>query len=431
MTNFAIHADNVSKLYRIDKKQKYKMLREKIQDSISSGVKRLATFSFKEKKRRTETIISALDHVSFEIKHGDSVGIIGANGAGKTTLLQILARVTAPTEGRIRIRGRVGSLLEVGTGFHSELTGRENVYLNGAVLGMRKKEIDRKFDEIVEFSGVETFIDTPVKRYSSGMRMRLAFSVAAHLEPEILLVDEVLAVGDVAFQNKSLNKMEKVTSEGRTILFVSHNLAAVKSLCPQSIFLEHGKLKFMGDTETAVQMYLQDNESIAKDDAVIQSWKKAQILNVIPCDSEGTRLHTFPHDRPIHVRIKVYLNTTAYKTHLTLKVFNASLETMLVSHDFEPEGNSLLPADQGTYEFQVQLPADFLTPGKYYLGAQVSRQMLNNRIRPVHKLDHNTEFEVYDNGSLLSQLNIPWQGQVHNSLIKWARVDQGTESTTS
>ena len=431
MTNFAIHADNVSKLYRIDKKQKYKMLREKIQDSISSGVKSLAAFSFKGEKRRTETIISALDHVSFEIKHGDSVGIIGANGAGKTTLLQILARVTAPTEGRIRIRGRVGSLLEVGTGFHSELTGRENVYLNGAVLGMRKKEIDRKFDEIVDFSGVETFIDTPVKRYSSGMRMRLAFSVAAHLEPEILLVDEVLAVGDVAFQNKSLNKMEKVTSEGRTILFVSHNLAAVKSLCPQSIFLEHGKLKFMGDTETAVQMYLQDNETIAKDDAVIQSWKKAQILNVIPCDSEGIRLQTFPHDRPIHVRVKVYLNTTAYKTHLTLKVFNANLETILVSHDFETEGHSLLPSDQGTYEFQVHLPANFLTPGKYYLGAQVSRQMLNNRIRPVHKLDHNTEFEVYDNGSLLSQLNIPWQGQVHNSLIKWARVSQNTESNNS
>lgn len=423
MTNFAIHADNVSKLYQIEKKQKYKMLREKIQDSVTTGIKNLLHPSKKIKRDRKESTIYALNHVSFEIKHGESVGIIGANGAGKTTLLQILARVTAPTEGRIRIRGRVGSLLEVGTGFHSELTGRENVYLNGAVLGMKKKEIDRKFDEIVDFSGVETFIDTPVKRYSSGMRMRLAFSVAAHLEPEILLVDEVLAVGDVAFQNKSLNKMEKVTSEGRTILFVSHNLAAVKSLCPQSIFLEHGSLKFIGNTETAVQMYLQDNETVTKEDAAVQSWKKAQILNVIPCDEHGTRLQNFPHDRPMYMRIKIYLNSSAYKTHLSLKLYNSSLETLLVSHDFEPEGNSLIPSEQGTYEFQIELPANFLTPGKYYVGAQVSRQMLNNRVRPLHKLDHNAEFEIYDNGSLLSQLNVPWQGQVINPLIKWVRLD--------
>lgn len=422
MANFAIRADNVSKLYRIERKQKYKMLRDRIQDSISSGIESLKNLSFRRQKEQNENIISALDHVTFEIKHGESVGIIGANGAGKTTLLKILARITAPTEGRIRMRGRIGSLLEVGTGFHTELTGRENVYLNGAVLGMRKKEIDRKFDEIVDFSGVEEFIDTPVKRYSSGMRMRLAFSVAAHLDTEILLVDEVLAVGDIAFQNKSIGKMEKVMRDGRTILFVSHNLAAVKSLCSQSIFLERGCLKFMGDTEKAAQMYLQDNEAVTKNDAAIQSWKKAQVLNITSCDAAGSNLQAFPHDKPIYIRLKLYLNTTAFKTHVTLKVYNSNLEILLASRDFEPGGNSLIPSKTGIHEFQVQIPANFLAPGKYYLGAQVSRQMQNNRIRPVHALDHSAEFEVYDNGSLLSQLSIPWQGQVHNPGIEWTRL---------
>ena len=421
MSNFAIRADNVSKLYRIEKKQQYKMLRDRIQDSISSGINNLLTFSLGTQKRRGEKIIPALDHVTFEIKHGNSVGIIGANGAGKSTLLKILARVTAPTEGKIRMRGRVGSLLEVGTGFHPELTGRDNVYLNGAVLGMRKKEIDRKFDEIVDFSGVEEFIDTPVKRYSSGMRMRLAFSVAAHLEPEILLVDEVLAVGDIAFQNKSLNKMEKVTSDGRTILFVSHNLAAVKALCPQSILLEHGAVRFIGNTNTAIQMYLQENETTTKIDAAIKPGMEAQILNVNSCNVDGSNLRIFPHNESIYAHIKIYLNTTAFKTHLAIKIYDANLETLLVSHDFEPNGDSLIPSTPGVYEFQAQIPANFLTPGKYYLGAQISAQMIK-RIRTFHKLDHTSEFEVYDNGSLLSQLSIPWQGSVHNPGIKWTRL---------
>ncbi|HLA81302.1 MAG TPA: ABC transporter ATP-binding protein, partial [Thermoleophilia bacterium] len=208
--------------------------------------------------RSGEDIIWALRDVSLEIPEGQIVGVIGRNGAGKSTLLKILSRITEPTEGRAEIRGRVGSLLEVGTGFHPELTGRENIYLNGAILGMRKREIDRKFDEIVGFAEIDRFLDTPVKRYSSGMHVRLAFAVAAHLEPDILLVDEVLAVGDVAFQRKCMGKMSSVAQEGRTILFVSHNMSAIQNLCNRGIVISQGRMVFDGPAGQAVTEYLQD-----------------------------------------------------------------------------------------------------------------------------------------------------------------------------
>src|ERR1700723_2428799 len=202
--------------------------------------------------------IWALKDVNFEVRQGEVVGLIGRNGAGKSTLLKILARITRPTEGHAEIRGRVGSLLEVGTGFHSELTGRENVYMSGAILGMRKAEIDRKFEEIVAFSEVERFLDTPLKHYSSGMQMRLAFAVAAHLEPEILFIDEVLAVGDASFQKKCLGKMGDVARQGRTILFVSHNMAAVNALCSRCIFLKNGRYEFDGATSAATVRYYEE-----------------------------------------------------------------------------------------------------------------------------------------------------------------------------
>ncbi len=205
--------------------------------------------------------ILALDDVSFTVQQGEALGIIGRNGAGKSTLLKILSRVTAPTSGVVKIKGRIGSLLEVGTGFHPELTGRENVFLNGAILGMRKDEVQRKFDEIVDFSGVEKFIDTPVKRYSSGMYVRLAFAVAAHLDPEILVVDEVLAVGDAEFQKKCLGKMGDVAGEGRTVLFVSHNMGAINGLCNEVILIESGKLKEKGVTQEIVRYYLEGTEN--------------------------------------------------------------------------------------------------------------------------------------------------------------------------
>ena len=218
-----------------------------------------------EKNTRDEQggskFVWALDDISFEVNQGDVVGIIGNNGAGKSTLLKILSKVTSPTKGNIKIKGRIASLLEVGTGFHPDLSGRENIFLNGAILGMTKKEIHAKFDEIVAFSGVDKYIDTPVKRYSSGMYVRLAFSVAAHLEPEILIVDEVLAVGDAEFQKKCLGKMKEVSQQGRTVIFVSHNLVAVKSLCTKGIVIDQGKLVFSGSADEAVESYMNANAS--------------------------------------------------------------------------------------------------------------------------------------------------------------------------
>jgi len=252
MSEIAITIENLSKRYRIDHaKQRHDTLR----DSLAYAVTGLNPFK-RSQPELEKDYIWALKDISFEVERGEVIGIIGPNGAGKSTLLKILTRITEPTSGRALINGRVGSLLEVGTGFHSELTGRENIYLNGAILGMRRSEIERKFDEIVAFSEIEKFLDTPVKRYSSGMYVRLAFAVAAHLEPEILLVDEVLAVGDVSFQQKCLGKMGNVANEGKTILFVSHNMAAIRTLCTTSIFISNGKIKYLGSVHESIDNYL-------------------------------------------------------------------------------------------------------------------------------------------------------------------------------
>ena len=254
MSDIAIKVQNLGKMYRIG-------AQEKRPDNVWEAAKGTLLSPLDYLRRITrppteEETLWALKDVTFEVARGEVLGIIGRNGAGKTTLLKILSRITEPTKGQAMLHGRVGSLLEVGTGFHPELTGRENIYLNGAILGMTRAEIDRKFDEIVAFSGVERFIDTPVKRYSSGMYVRLAFSVAAHLEPEILLVDEVLAVGDASFRNKSLGKMGKVAREGRTVLFVSHNLAAVSRLCAQALLLDHGSVVTIDEASSAIQQYV-------------------------------------------------------------------------------------------------------------------------------------------------------------------------------
>jgi lipopolysaccharide transport system ATP-binding protein len=247
-----------------------------------------------EKNTRDEQggskFVWALDDINFDVNQGDVVGIIGRNGAGKSTLLKILSKVTSPTKGNIKIKGRIASLLEVGTGFHPDLSGRENIFLNGAILGMTKKEIHAKFDEIVAFSGVDKYIDTPVKRYSSGMYVRLAFSVAAHLEPEILIVDEVLAVGDAEFQRKCLGKMKEVSQQGRTVIFVSHNLVAVKSLCTKGIVMDQGKLVFSGSADEAVESYMNANASKVKpstvfsspDDAIGNEFIKIKSITVQP-----------------------------------------------------------------------------------------------------------------------------------------------------
>jgi len=252
----AIQVENLSKLYHIGRaQQKHDTLRDALAHGLSSLTNR--------KPAQPDDLLWALKDVTFEIQPGEVVGIIGRNGAGKSTLLKILSRITEPTSGRALINGRVGSLLEVGTGFHPELTGRENIYLNGAILGMHRAEIDRKFDEIVAFAEIEKFLDTPVKRYSSGMYVRLAFAVAAHLEPEILLVDEVLAVGDVEFQKKCLGKMSDVAHEGRTVLYVSHNLASVQQLCRRVIWLSSGLLEMDANTPVVISSYLYRADRLA------------------------------------------------------------------------------------------------------------------------------------------------------------------------
>ncbi len=258
----AVRVHDLGKRYRIGvRDHRYKTLRDSIADAVVApfrNLKRLRSLThFKNgDDDQADDVIWALREINFEVERGEVVGIIGANGAGKSTLLKILSRITEPTTGFVEIYGRVSSLLEVGTGFHPELTGRENVYLNGTVLGMRKNEIVRKFDEIVDFSGVEKFIDTPVKRYSIGMQVRLAFAVAAHLEPEILIIDEVLAVGDAAFKRKCFGKMEKVAREGRTVLFVSHQMSAVSNLCDRCVLLENGRVAEIGPTEKVTRSYL-------------------------------------------------------------------------------------------------------------------------------------------------------------------------------
>jgi len=265
MSDIAIKVEKLSKAYRIGlKEQKHDTLGAALVSWIKSPLvnfRRLRSLSHFDNYDDPD-VLWALKDVSFEVKKGEVLGIIGKNGAGKSTLLKLLARVTEPTYGRAEIYGRVASLLEVGTGFNPELTGRENIYLNGTILGMTKKEIDRKLDEIVDFSGVEKFLDTPVKRYSSGMRVRLAFAVAAHLDPEILIIDEVLAVGDAEFQKKCLGKMEDVaTQEGRTVLFVSHDMGAVESLCPKTMLLKSGQIKVKGCSEAVIKTYLNTETS--------------------------------------------------------------------------------------------------------------------------------------------------------------------------
>lgn len=260
MSDIAIRVENLGKQYQIGPRQRYRALRDSLTEALTRPLRFLKQRpNSAHPTEADQTRFWALRQVSCEIRQGEVVGIIGRNGAGKSTLLKILSRITEPTEGWAEIRGRVGSLLEVGTGFHPELTGRENVYLNGAVLGMLRREIQSKFDEIVAFAEVEKFIDTPVKHYSSGMYMRLAFAVAAHLEPEILLVDEVLAVGDAAFQKKCLGKMGEVAQGGRTVLFVSHNMAAIQNLCRVGLVLNAGQVQFSGPIDQAVALYLQES----------------------------------------------------------------------------------------------------------------------------------------------------------------------------
>jgi lipopolysaccharide transport system ATP-binding protein len=382
--DIAIKVKNICKRYRIG-------LKEEMHDSIGSAIfdfikspirnyrKYRSLYKFddinpgSESHSRSNSIIWALRNVNFKVKRGDVLGIIGRNGAGKSTLLKILSRITDPTSGIAEIHGRVASLLEVGTGFHQELTGRENVYLNGTILGMKKKEVDLKFDEIVEFSGVEKFLDTPVKRYSSGMKIRLAFSVAAHLEPDILLIDEVLAVGDLPFQKKCLGKMENIANSGKTVIFVSHNIGAIKSLCTKAILLNDGELIYDGLTEDTINQYLStipnsDHEDSlnSRTDRVGGDNFRFTELNIYNSKS-GIRNKNVISGQKIFIKVKYSCQSTNKLKDVIVSIgFFTNFGTFLFSTRSEAVGKNF-DIDSASGHLSCIIPKLPLKAGRYFL----------------------------------------------------------------
>jgi lipopolysaccharide transport system ATP-binding protein len=365
MGDIAIRVENLSKQYRIGKKQEsYKTLRDTLTDIAVAPLRAIRSGLAKEGRPCDNggNAIWSLKNVSFEVKRGETVGVIGRNGAGKSTLLKILSRITEPTEGWAEIRGRVGSLLEVGTGFHPELTGRENTYLNGAILGMRREEIDRKFDEIVEFAEVGKFIDTPVKHYSSGMHLRLAFAVAAHLEPEILLIDEVLAVGDMAFQKRCLGKMEEVAAAGRTVLFVSHNLGAVKELCQSCIVLNDGRLDFYGPVVKGLVHY---SQSVMTGEASGGS-ARGTGWGHISINKQNGSPKPIPTGEPFVVETELDVSDEMKRARLYC-LMDDSNGNGIVHHYIDSQHLDLGPLKAGRYRIRVEFPSLWLMPDAYTL----------------------------------------------------------------
>lgn len=330
--------------------------------------------------KATSDYIWALRDIDFEVKKGEVLGIIGKNGAGKSTLLKILSRVTSPTTGRIMAHGRIASLLEVGTGFHPEMTGRENIYMNGAIMGMTKAEITRKLDEIIDFAGVEKYIDTPVKRYSSGMTVRLGFAIAAHLEPEILVVDEVLAVGDAEFQKKAIGKMQDVSrTDGRTVLFVSHNMGSISQLCTKAIVLDQGGISHNGETQDIINYYL-DN-SFSKNTIVsypIINGCRGQILNVELFNSNKINVNTFKvGDRP-NLKITYNINQKVKNFHIALILTDMIGNHIFSSADTDINEERLLVRDIGEYTVKTELSIDQLNVGRYNIS--IGMGIINSEI---------------------------------------------------
>jgi len=360
-----ITVENLGKRYRIG-------LAQKRSQTFAGAFRRAAGGPFRYlgsrlRKAREEETLWALRNVSFDVQQGEVLGIIGRNGAGKSTLLKILSRITDPTEGRATIHGRVNSLLEVGTGFHKELTGRENIYMNAALHGMKHAEIGRRFDEIVEFAEIGKFLDTPVKRYSSGMYTRLAFAVAAHLEPEILIVDEVLAVGDIEFQKKCLGKMQDVAGEGRTILFVSHNMAAINSLCGRCLYMRAGGVVVDGVTTDVLRAYLEPGKptgvgavSFERKAGIPIFLKEARIL-----DLNGCVTPSISYQDPFVLRLGIEIADPSPSYYAVVHLVNSKSEVLIFTADDDLMDSKLVNHSVGMFVYELQFPARLLKPGRY------------------------------------------------------------------
>ena len=423
MSDVAIRVENLSKQYHIGKKrEKYGTLRDTLTDVLAAPFRRAGKLLRGQASGAAELdeTIWALKGVSFEVQSGEVVGVIGRNGAGKSTLLKILSRITEPTEGYAEIRGRVGSLLEVGTGFHPELTGRENIYLNGAILGMKRVEIERKFDEIVAFSEVERFIDTPVKHYSSGMYLRLAFAVAAHLEPEILLIDEVLAVGDAAFQKKCIGKMGSVAQEGRTVLFVSHNMGAITQLCERTLWLDEGRLRLSGPSSAVVAAYLSSdmeeqaswyNPSAAPRDLEVQL-KSARVLV-----GDNRPAATVDFDNPFSIELTYDVFTPIRDLSVAYQLVDSQGNLVFEAMDTDmPEWKGRV-RQPGRYVATCRVPGYLLKPGRYHL----SLVSFVERVKIIERQEGVLTFDISEVGYCLN----PGRLGVVSPVLEWevTRVD--------
>ena len=410
--NDAIRVEDLGKRYRIGGMPSgYRTIR----DALASSLRRLS----RREPPLSKDTIWALRHINFNVERGQVLGIVGRNGAGKSTLLKLLSRVTDPTEGKAEIYGRVGSLLEVGTGFHPELTGRENIYLNGAILGMKRAEIERKFDEIVDFSEVRKFIDTPVKRYSSGMYLRLAFAVAAHLEPEILVVDEVLAVGDAEFQRKCLGKMSDVAHEGRTVIFVSHNMSAILRLTEETIVLDKGQIVMRGPTPEAVDFYMTSEMARSGE----RRWEPGDDyqannpflpLAIRVLDSQGRVADRVISSEDFSVEFEYELQEELTGLRVGMYLATSRGEQVFTSFDTDnPEAyERLTERRKGHYLSRCRIPRDLLNGGVFVLGVNAS----SFRIRSYFTDEHALTFTVDPTGAPGSQWAEPRRGPVRPAL---------------
>jgi lipopolysaccharide transport system ATP-binding protein len=372
MKDTIISVKNIGKKYNINHERGgYVALRDVITNIFRNPLGFLKSKTKEVFGIETKEDFWALKNINFEVEKGDVVGIIGRNGAGKSTLLKILSQITPPTTGEIKINGTIGSLLEVGTGFHPELTGRENIFLNGAILGMKKREIIKKFDDIVKFAEIEKFLDTPVKYYSSGMYVRLAFSVAAHMDTDILIVDEVLAVGDTEFQKKCLGKMEEITSDKkRTIIFVSHNMSAIKDLCNKSILIENGEIKNLGETQKVINLYNKENREVISKEEVIEfnntgNSRELMFRKIYITNKENNLANTIPYNEDFNINIEFDIEKEIGQIEITISIKN-SLGINVTSSSFSDQTNGKIQSlKKGRYATRINIGGNFLIPDIY------------------------------------------------------------------